>query len=530
MFFFASGGYRQHPDKTFIGRTGKGFDWMGIQFNGQGMTGVAPRALANHRERCRRLYEQVWRYGKKKTMARVSAYVKRWTIWRNSMTEPMNRYSGPASCWRQMKLLLVALTAVWMLLVSEPASAVQTCAAAMGGTPNPISVTSIIALNGTSGVYPPQPLLGTVYLPSVTFNCTMGKTGDMVSIGEGKLSTTSNTNWFKGIDGWWRAAGNAVRIGPDGDTYGDDETTYTCAIRTGAYNSGYCYLVRMQFLGPLVCVGLDGVHSAPLSSDLTTVNGGGTATVPCRDRSDGSGVTITLPPVSMAIASTSKHGYVGGDYKSHTSIVATGATNFATVPLGFISLGAAAYNMRPGGGTCHSGSDQAGPCLTYMWSAVGPAINFSFPNYDSGVCVASLNGGSFDWGTISGLTMLSPGQPLPGVTAIRKTISIACSGGDSVHAGRLSLVAHGESNWHPDVFDSDNDTIGYQLRVGSNRLLLTNEKQQVLGYGDGVSFTQGAGGNGAVVDIEGIPVSKSSTLAPGLAKTTISIDVYALSY
>lgn len=80
--FFASGGYRQHPDKTFIGKTGKGFDWMGIQFNGSGITGVAPRALTSHRERCRRLYEQAWCYGKKKTRARVAEYVKRWTIWR----------------------------------------------------------------------------------------------------------------------------------------------------------------------------------------------------------------------------------------------------------------------------------------------------------------------------------------------------------------------------------------------------------------------------------------------------------------
>ncbi len=80
--FFASGGYRQHPDKTFIGKTDKGFDWMGIQFNGSGITGVAPRALTSHRERCRRLYEQAWRYGKKKTRARVAEYVKRWTIWR----------------------------------------------------------------------------------------------------------------------------------------------------------------------------------------------------------------------------------------------------------------------------------------------------------------------------------------------------------------------------------------------------------------------------------------------------------------
>lgn len=83
--FFASGGYRQHPDKTFIGKTEKGFDWMGIQFNRSGIGDVAPRAVANHRQRLRRLYEQAWRYGKEKTRARVGEYVRRWKIWRKYM-------------------------------------------------------------------------------------------------------------------------------------------------------------------------------------------------------------------------------------------------------------------------------------------------------------------------------------------------------------------------------------------------------------------------------------------------------------
>ncbi|WP_370446911.1 MULTISPECIES: reverse transcriptase domain-containing protein [Lelliottia] len=102
--FFASGGYGQHPDKTFIGRTDRGFDWMGIQFTGSGATGIAPRALANHRERCRRLYEQaVWR-GREWLRQRLSAYVKRWTIWRNSYLCNLPFYG---SCWTKF----VSLTA-----------------------------------------------------------------------------------------------------------------------------------------------------------------------------------------------------------------------------------------------------------------------------------------------------------------------------------------------------------------------------------------------------------------------------------
>ncbi|WP_024531420.1 reverse transcriptase domain-containing protein, partial [Serratia fonticola] len=58
--FFNVYGFRQHPDKTFIGRTAKGFDWMGAQLGASGVTGVAPRALANHWAKVRRLYEQTW--------------------------------------------------------------------------------------------------------------------------------------------------------------------------------------------------------------------------------------------------------------------------------------------------------------------------------------------------------------------------------------------------------------------------------------------------------------------------------------
>lgn len=76
-------GLRQHPDKTFIGKTMKGFDWMGAWLTPAGVTDVAPRAKANHRERVRRLYERAWRRREPKGIAtaRVSAYRKRWTIW-----------------------------------------------------------------------------------------------------------------------------------------------------------------------------------------------------------------------------------------------------------------------------------------------------------------------------------------------------------------------------------------------------------------------------------------------------------------
>lgn len=78
--FFNDYGFRQHPDKTFIGRTAKGFDWMGAQLGASGVTGVAPRALANHWAKVRRLYEQTW-LSRTTRSAKVSSYRARWIIW-----------------------------------------------------------------------------------------------------------------------------------------------------------------------------------------------------------------------------------------------------------------------------------------------------------------------------------------------------------------------------------------------------------------------------------------------------------------
>uniref|UniRef100_UPI001EFF2751 reverse transcriptase domain-containing protein n=1 Tax=Citrobacter koseri TaxID=545 RepID=UPI001EFF2751 len=55
--WFNEYGFEAHPDKTFTGRTEKGFDWMGAWLTHEGVTDIAPRAKANHREKVRRLYE-----------------------------------------------------------------------------------------------------------------------------------------------------------------------------------------------------------------------------------------------------------------------------------------------------------------------------------------------------------------------------------------------------------------------------------------------------------------------------------------
>lgn len=92
MQWFAEYGFEAHPDKTQIGRTEKGFDWLGAWLTHEGVTDIAPRAKANHREKVRRLYEQLARVPKwlrhrrqQQVHARVSTYRKRWHIWAGAL-------------------------------------------------------------------------------------------------------------------------------------------------------------------------------------------------------------------------------------------------------------------------------------------------------------------------------------------------------------------------------------------------------------------------------------------------------------
>jgi hypothetical protein len=64
----------KHPDKTFIGRIAKGFDFLGYSFEPKGLS-IAPKTLANFLERKTQLYEQG------ATVRRIGLYVRNWWQW-----------------------------------------------------------------------------------------------------------------------------------------------------------------------------------------------------------------------------------------------------------------------------------------------------------------------------------------------------------------------------------------------------------------------------------------------------------------
>jgi hypothetical protein len=51
----------QHPDKTLIGRTERGFDFLGYHFKPEGLS-VADQTIERFKERIARLYEQGMEY------------------------------------------------------------------------------------------------------------------------------------------------------------------------------------------------------------------------------------------------------------------------------------------------------------------------------------------------------------------------------------------------------------------------------------------------------------------------------------
>ena len=67
----------QHPDKTFIGRISRGFDFLGYAFTPMGLE-AAPQAVERCVERVSRLYER------SVDVIHIGTYVRRWLRWARS--------------------------------------------------------------------------------------------------------------------------------------------------------------------------------------------------------------------------------------------------------------------------------------------------------------------------------------------------------------------------------------------------------------------------------------------------------------
>ena len=69
---------QQHPDKTFVGRICRGFDFLGYRLAATGIVGLAKSTVEKCVERMNELYEQGADF------VRIGNYVRRWWLWARS--------------------------------------------------------------------------------------------------------------------------------------------------------------------------------------------------------------------------------------------------------------------------------------------------------------------------------------------------------------------------------------------------------------------------------------------------------------
>lgn len=78
--FFHMRGFEKHPDKTVIGKISGGFDWLGMDFDQDGIRGVSYRSIQKHRETCLRKYLCSVRHGdtEEEALKKINQYKRHW--------------------------------------------------------------------------------------------------------------------------------------------------------------------------------------------------------------------------------------------------------------------------------------------------------------------------------------------------------------------------------------------------------------------------------------------------------------------
>ena len=89
----------KHPDKTFIGKIERCFDFLGYHFSLAGLA-VAKQTVANFIEKASRLYEQERRMSS--GASPLEMYVKRWLGWVRGVETPRRGLPRGACHFRRL--------------------------------------------------------------------------------------------------------------------------------------------------------------------------------------------------------------------------------------------------------------------------------------------------------------------------------------------------------------------------------------------------------------------------------------------
>ena len=83
----------QHPDKTFVGRISRGFDFLGYDFSPAGMTGMSRRTVEKFAKRVAQLDEQG------ADAVGIGQYVRRWVRWTTAGLDGSLRWKETELPW-----------------------------------------------------------------------------------------------------------------------------------------------------------------------------------------------------------------------------------------------------------------------------------------------------------------------------------------------------------------------------------------------------------------------------------------------
>jgi hypothetical protein len=83
------------PTRPYIGRTERGFDFLGYHFGPEGLT-LAAKTIEQFVERALRLYEQ--EPGELSGSSRLGMYVRRWVGWAGTRKSEANGQYGAGHC------------------------------------------------------------------------------------------------------------------------------------------------------------------------------------------------------------------------------------------------------------------------------------------------------------------------------------------------------------------------------------------------------------------------------------------------
>lgn len=94
----------KHPDKTAMGKTEKGFDFLGFHFSPEGLS-VAEKTIENFIARAIRLYEQERRGPSGSPL--LGLYVRRWLHWVGAFCIRGRHIRSPGSASRRRAMARV---------------------------------------------------------------------------------------------------------------------------------------------------------------------------------------------------------------------------------------------------------------------------------------------------------------------------------------------------------------------------------------------------------------------------------------